>query len=70
MILVYDIKLRRPACALLQVIKGGDLGIANRFPVESWLINPTPDMKLYLVSEDQLKLLIKVAEREFNDRTT
>lgn len=53
--IVYDMKLRRPACPILQVVLGGDEGIARN--LQNWLINPTPDMKCYEISEEQLKKL-------------
>ena len=56
--IVFDTALMRPACALLQAVKGGTPGIASRFPSESWLIDPTDNMKLYAVSEAQLQILI------------
>lgn len=61
--LVYDATLKRPACILIQaaIVKSG-YDIANRFPVKSWLIYPTVDMKLYEVTETQLAYLIKLAE--------
>jgi hypothetical protein len=57
--LVYDIKLKRPACALLQAVLGGDQGMANNFPSEHWLIAPTPDMKAYQISDEDLKACIQ-----------
>jgi hypothetical protein len=58
-VLVYDIKLRRPGCALLQAALGGDPGMANSFPSEHWLLAPTPDMKTYNISDEQLRQVIK-----------
>jgi len=52
--LVYDMARGRPACALLQVVFGGDLGIADQFPPQSWLVMPTDSMRLYDVTFDQL----------------
>lgn len=58
-VLVYDLKLRRPACALLQAALGGDAGIANKFPSEHWLIAPTPDMRTYKMTDKDLEDAIK-----------
>ena len=41
---VVDLKLRRPACVLLQAVMGGDIRVAHMFPAEHWLLAPTPDM--------------------------
>jgi hypothetical protein len=62
-VLVYDLKLRRPACALLQVALGGSPGVANRFPSEHWLIAPTPDLKPYQISDEELASVIKYHRR-------
>ncbi len=62
--IVFDPKLRRPGCALLQVMFGGDvpsLVFGFKFPHETWLLAPTPDMGPYEVSEQQLDLLVEIA---------
>ena len=56
---VYDMKLRQPACVLLQVAMGGDPRLANRLPAECWLIAPTPDMKLYEIDETQFAEVVE-----------
>ncbi len=53
--LVVDVELRRPGCALLQAAMGGDPGIANLFDADKWLIAPTPAMKCYSISDEQLE---------------
>lgn len=67
--LVYDIKAKRPACAILQVVYGGDLGIADLFPVKSWIVGrdgeKIDNLKCYLVTDTQLKVLIKMAEKNY-----
>lgn len=62
-VLVYDLKLRRPACALLQAALGGSPGMANSFPSEHWLIAPTPDMKAYQISDEELAGVIQYHRR-------
>lgn len=59
-VLVFDIKLKRPACALLQAAFGGDhrVLLAN-FPVETWLINSTPDMQRFRIKRSELKEIAK-----------
>jgi len=59
--ILYDAKLKRPACVLLQAAAMSDYSIANRFPSESWLVYPTPDMKIYEVTPEQLDYLVKIA---------
>lgn len=43
---------------------GGSHGIANDFKTESWLLAPTPGMKCYEITPEQLKMLVtRVNER-------
>lgn len=58
--IVFDTKLMRPACALLQAVMGGSYGMANHFPAELWLTSPTEDMRVYEISPAQLVELIEV----------
>jgi hypothetical protein len=57
--LVYDLSLKRPACAILQAVFGGDQGIAGSFPSEHWLTAPTPGMKAYQISNEELGKVIE-----------
>lgn len=57
--LVYDLKQKRPGCALLQVIMGGDIGIAGKFPTEHWLLAPTESMKPYRLTNAQLEEVVQ-----------
>ncbi len=61
--IVYDLKLRRPGCVLLQAALGGSAGMANNFPTEHWLLAPTPDMKVYNISDEELAGVIKYHRR-------
>ncbi len=63
--IAYDCKLGRPACVLLQAALGGDRHVAHRFPAESWLVDLTPDMKVYEVLPGELSELVGRAEQEF-----
>jgi hypothetical protein len=57
--LVYDLSLKRPACAILQIAYGGDLGIAAGFPTEHWLLAPYADMNVYQISTEELAKVIQ-----------
>jgi hypothetical protein len=58
---VYDIKQKKPGCALLQVALGGDLGIANYFAAETWITgNRIDGLQCYLISEAEFRQLIKL----------
>jgi hypothetical protein len=63
MIIVFDAKLMRPACVLLQAAFGADnFNVANLFDAKLWLVAPTPDMKRFEVTKEQLQLLVKKVE--------
>jgi hypothetical protein len=62
-VLVYDMKLKRPGCVLLQAVLGGSAGVANQFPATHWLLAPTPDMKTYKISDEELKQVIQYHRR-------
>lgn len=66
--IVFDAKLMRPACVLLQAAMGGSIEAAHRFPSELWLTAPTPDMKRYRVeSKEQLDQLVQKTVRAHQD---
>ncbi len=54
--LLYDVKLKRPGCVLLQAVAGGDRALLDSlFSSEDWLITPTDDMMLMRGTLDQWK---------------
>jgi hypothetical protein len=61
-IVVYDPVLKRPGCALLQAVMGGTVS-ATLFPSESWLLAPTDDMKAYVVTDEELEILVTIANK-------
>ena len=62
-ILVYDPVLKRPGCVLLQAAMGATVR-ATKFPSESWLLAPTPNMAVYKISNEELQFLINMAVRD------
>lgn len=52
--LAFDIKLMRPACVLV----GADPEGSKKFDAETWLLTPTPDMRVYDTTPEQLQALI------------
>ena len=59
---LYDAKLKKPGCVLLAAIAG-----TSRAPIHlfhEWLTAPTPDMKVYEVTEEQLKKLVEISNRK------
>jgi hypothetical protein len=57
--LCFDIKEMRPGCVLLAAAMGGDTELAKQFHSETWLLAPTPDLKVYNITEEQFKALLK-----------
>jgi len=45
--LIVDVKLKRPACVLIQAAGGGNMSTLNRhFDSECWILAPTKDMRM------------------------
>ena len=63
--IAFDVELMRPGCVILQAALGGDRFLAHRFPTESWLLAPTPNLKVYEVTEEQVPLLIAKVRLKF-----
>lgn len=61
--IAFDADLRRPGCVLLQAALGGTPELASHFPTESWLVAPTPGLRLYEVTEDQLEILVQMSSK-------
>lgn len=55
--IVYDIKLRRPACILLQAAFRATVTTQDISGMGDWLTYPTPDMSKYEVTEKDIKML-------------
>lgn len=53
--LAYDLKLNRPGCVLIQAAMGGTVDVSRHFDSKDWLLYPTPDMKVYRITEAQLE---------------
>jgi hypothetical protein len=54
----------KPGCVLLQASYGCESCIAHEFDTRDWLLAPTPDLKVYEVTEEQLKKLVGMTERK------
>lgn len=64
--IVFSPSKRRPGCVLLQAAMDGDVPRERfhaLFPAETWLVSPTDDMGAYLVTDDQLEQLSKMAKK-------
>lgn len=60
MTIAYDAVLRRPGCALIQAAFGATIDVSLYFDSKVWLLSPTPDMRLYEVTPEQLAILVKL----------
>lgn len=60
--IAFDIDKMKPACVLLQAAMGGDPEAANAFNSKHWLIAPTEGMKVYPVTDEQLRALVAKVE--------
>lgn len=60
--IAYDTKLMRPACVLLSAVCGVDSEAAYWFDSKHWLLAPTPDLKVYEVTEAELRTLVILTE--------
>ena len=59
-LVAFDIEQMRPACVLVAAGMNASTEAAKRFPVESWLLSPTPGMRVYETTDEQLEKLIAV----------
>ncbi len=56
--LAYDITLMRPACVLVAAGMGADTEASSAFDPSAWLLIPTPNMKVYETTPEQLRRLV------------
>jgi hypothetical protein len=60
--IAYDCTLKQPGCVLLQAAMGADVALAHRFNPDHWLLAPTPDLKVYEVTDQQMEQLLVITE--------
>jgi hypothetical protein len=66
--IAFDIEEMRPGCVLLQAILGGHTQIAHEFETRDWLLEPTPGLRVYEVTKEQLaQLVVKVETNRETD---
>lgn len=62
--IVFDTELRRPGCVLLQAAFGcGYPNLANQFPSETWLVQPTEHMRVFEVTAEQVPKLVEMSKK-------
>lgn len=58
--IVFDPKLRRPGCVILQAALGGTVPtekLHQLFSPDSWILHPTPGLGCFDVTDEQLEQL-------------
>lgn len=69
--IAYDMKLKRPGCAILQSAYGASIGHfeLSKFDVDNWILAPTENMKLFtLKTEEELERAILITKEENKER--
>lgn len=65
--IAYDAALKKPGCVLLQAVMGGTVPPSKFhecFDAADWLLAPTPDLRVYEVTEEQLRKLTEITKRQ------
>ena len=69
--IAYDMKLKRPGCALLQSTYGASIESfeLQKFDVKNWVLAPTDNMRLYtLKTKQELERAIIITQDENKER--
>lgn len=63
-LLAFDFTLGKPGCAIIQAAMGADYDhdFGVDFPSDTWLIEPTPNMGIYEVTDDQYTYLSLISK--------
>jgi hypothetical protein len=61
--LAFDIKRMKVGCPIIQAAMGGTPRMAREFDTAHWLTHPTDDIRVYEITEEQFKQLLKKVER-------
>lgn len=59
----FDITLMRPGCVLLAAAMGADSSCTSEFDTKHWLLAPTPNLRVYDITADQLEQLVQRVEK-------
>lgn len=58
-LLLFDAKVMQPGCVILAAAAGTDREVVARF--NNWLTAPTPDMRIYRTTPEQLDRLVEIS---------
>lgn len=64
-VIVFDVDLGRPACAILQAVYGGSRGVESLFNAEAWLTSPTDGMRRYRIDRETLRKVAAAVNMRF-----
>lgn len=56
---LFDMKLKKIGCVLLQAAVGGDTWLPSMIDNQHWLLSPTPDLRLYSMTREQKIKLVE-----------
>lgn len=68
--IVYDLDLMRPGCVIIQAGRGCDPAMAHAFDTEDWLVRPTPGMRIYPITPEQLPILVQKTRQHREKQNT
>jgi hypothetical protein len=60
--IAYDTTLKRPGCVVVQRGLGATISNEDLHRMEGWLTAPTPDMKVYEVTSEQIEKLVEITK--------
>lgn len=56
--IAFDMVLMRPACVLVAAAMGADTQLPLQFDLDTWLLVPTDNMRVYEITHEQLINLV------------
>lgn len=69
-VVVVDTEQRRPACALLQAVLGGDPSLVSElFHGEAWLTSPTGKMRPLTATKEEWRRFAELVNKRFPMRS-
>lgn len=68
-LVAFDIEAMRPGCVNVAAGMGADHRVPSQFPVDSWLLSPTPAMRVYPTTPAQLAQLVERVRARYPEAT-
>lgn len=59
----FDTELMRPGCVLVAAGLGADTEPCAHFETDTWLLHPTPGMRVFETTPEQLAQLVRMVGR-------